>query len=319
MSNTKLVPPLVCVLLSTLFICPALVRGQDRVFSGPQAGEKTTPFKVIEINASADGKERDPITENKGAPTALVFLHGIERSLVPLLSVIEQYGADHKDRLNTEIVFLTGDRLAGEQRFKAAANSLRLRSRLGISVDGAEGPGNYGLNKECLMTFIVAKENKVTANFALIQPGIADAPKVIGALAQVIGDKGPPTAEALQARRQEQMGGRNRAAMAPGSAPMQREKAAAAPSDKPKEEFPGKPPTDEKLMGLLRQFIRPANDEAAVDRVLKEVEDYVKGDAGLRRQAIDGWTRVLHFGDRYGTAYARKQGQAAMEKWKRQK
>ena len=30
-------------------------------------------------------------------------------------------------------------------------------------------------------------------------------------------------------------------------------------------------------------------------------------------------TGRVHFGDRYGTAYARKQGQAALDKWKQQK
>jgi hypothetical protein len=57
----------------------------DRVFSGPQPGEKTTPLKLLELMGPAEGKERDPITENAGAATTLVFVHTIERSLVPLL------------------------------------------------------------------------------------------------------------------------------------------------------------------------------------------------------------------------------------------
>jgi hypothetical protein len=48
---------------------------------------------------------------------------------------------------------LFADRLAGEQRVKAAARPLQLQSRVG-SLDGVEGPGNYGLNKECMMTII---------------------------------------------------------------------------------------------------------------------------------------------------------------------
>lgn len=82
---------------------------------------------------------------------------------------------------------------------------------------------------------------------------------------------------------------------------------------KPKENFPGAVPTDEKLTGLLRQFIRPTNDDATVDRVLGEVKIYIKGDADLTQQAADGWTRVLHFGERYGTAYARKVGREFLD------
>ncbi len=81
---------------------------------------------------------------------------------------------------------------------KNASGSLKLQSRVGLSLDGAEGPGNYGLNKQCLMTIVVAKDNVVTANFALTQPGIADAPKVLEALAKVSGDATPPTSGAIE-------------------------------------------------------------------------------------------------------------------------
>ncbi len=86
---------------------------------------------------------------------------------------MDEYGAARTDRIRTEVVFLAADKIEGEQRVKASAGSLKLQSRIGLSPDGAEGPGNYGLNKTCLMTIIAARDNVVTANFALVQPGIA--------------------------------------------------------------------------------------------------------------------------------------------------
>lgn len=270
----------------------------DPVFSGPQPGEKTTPFKVLTIAGADDGKERDPIAENAGAPTAFVFIHQLERSLVPLLRVVEQYGVERRDRIKTEIVFLAADRLAGEERVRAAAGSLKLAARIGLSLDGAEGPGNYGLNRECLMTIVTAKDDRVVANIALVQPGIADAPNVVAALAKTCGDDNPPTVEALAAKQ-------------PGM-----ERGRAAMTEKPKDDFPGAVPSDAKLVGLLRQFIRPTNDDATVDRVLAEVKTHIKDNADLTKQAVDGWTRVLHFGDRYGTQYARKVGQEFLDQIK---
>ncbi|MBM3839351.1 MAG: hypothetical protein FJ398_15555 [Verrucomicrobia bacterium] len=314
MLKSLLLKVVALAMLSAVVTSTAILYAADPVFSGPQAGEKTTPFKVADFTASTEAKERDPITENHGAPTALVFLHGLERSMVPLMTTIDMYGADQKEKLKTEFIFLSADRLSGEQRLKAAASSLKLQSRRGVSLDGEEGPGNYGLNKECLMTIVVAKDNKVTANFALVQPGIADAPQVLSALAAACGDQAPPTVEALQARRGQRPGMADRRAMAAEGAAARGEK-----PEKPKEDFPGKPPTDAKLLGLLRRFIQPANDDVAVDQVLREVNEYIAPDAALRQQAIDGWTRVLHFKDRYGTAYARQQGQAALDKWKQQK
>lgn len=282
------------------------VRGAEPVFSGPQPGERTTGFKVMEITGDEAGQERDPIADNAGAPTALVFVHGIERSLVPLLRAVETYGASNQARLKTEIIFLAADRLAGEQRVKAATGSLKLRARVGLSPEGAEGPGNYGLNKDCLMTILGARSNVVVTNFALVQPGIADAPPVIAALAKLCGDPNPPTAEAILAQ-----AGAGRGAMV---ARGQTNRVAGKSADP----FPGAVPTDAKLQGLLRSFIRPTNDDARVDTVLAEVKALIKDNADLKRQAIDGWTRVLHFGDRYGTAYSRKVGAEFLETLKRE-
>ena len=271
-------------------------RAADAVFSGPQPGEKTSGFKVARIDGVATPTERDPIAENHGKPIALVFIHAIERSLVPLLRVVDEYGAQRKEHLRTEVIFLSGDRIEAENRIKAVKNSLRLKSNVGLSLDGVEGPGNYGLNKNCMMTIVVAKDNRVTGNFALVQPGIADGPKVLEALARVSGDTNTPTVEALLPKNNGEG--------------MRRQAPARAEARPPggKDPFPGAVPPDEKLQGLLRRFIRPTNDDATVDRVLEEVKAHIKDDAGLRKQAIDGWVRVLHFGDRYGTDYSRKVG-----------
>jgi hypothetical protein len=338
--------------------------GADAVFSGPQPGEKTTAFKVLDLVGPGAGKEREPIAENAGAPTALVFIHAIERSLVPLLRVIDQYGAVRKDQLKTEVIFLSADRLEGEQRVKAAAGSLQLQSRVGLSLDGAEGPGNYGLNKECMMTVVIARSNTVAANFALVQPGIADAPKVIAALARTCGDPNPPAVEQLSERAPARRGAdRQRTGSMQADDPsMKRGRAKpvdfskldlnseaglreavraliaevqglradvaelrgrgapdrgdATVNPQPKEDFPGAVPTDPKLNSLLRQFIRPTNDDATVDKLLAEVESYIKGNTDLTKQASDGWTRILHFGDHYGTAYARKVGRDFLDKLK---
>lgn len=293
-------------LLAVLMVATRPARAADAVFSGPQVGEKSTPFKVLEMTGPNQGKERDPVTENAGAPTALVFVSAIERSIVPLLRVVDQYGAERTNLLKTELVFLVGDRVAGEARVKAAATSLKLQTRVGLSLDGAEGPGNYGLNKECMMTILAARENIVTANFALVQPGIADAPKVIAALAKVCGDTNPPTVEQLSERQMARAGGGQRMARESGS----------RNSALPKEDFPGAVPDDARLNLLLRQCIRPTNDDAAVDKLFKEIEAHIQGNADLIRQASNGWVRVLHFGEHYGTPYSRKSGQAFLDKLK---
>jgi hypothetical protein len=131
-----------------------------------------------------------------------------------------------------------------------------------------------------------------------VQPGLADAPKIIAAIARVIGDTNPPAAEALRERR-----GAGNARMEPKEREM---------AGRPKGDLPGAAPTDDKLISLLRRFIQKSNEDATVDRILAEVEEYVRGNENLTRQAIDGWTRVLHL--KYGTEYAQKTGQTWLEK-----
>ncbi|MDZ4403283.1 hypothetical protein [Prosthecobacter sp.] len=282
------------------FIITLPLSAADPVFSGPQPGEATTAFKSVDIIGADAGKECDVITLNNGAPTVLVFVHGLERSMLPLMRAVDEYGGKFKDRLKTEFVFLAAERVGGMEKYAPALNSIKLKGRPTLSVDGAEGPGNYGLNKECLMTIIAAKDNKAQASFALVQPGIADAERVIGAIAKMIGDEKPPTVAEIAAAQ-----------------PQRGEMAQLPMAAKGKDPFPGAVPTDGKLQSMLRSYIRKENDDATIDRMLQEVREHIKDNADLKKQALDGWTRILHFKDRYGTPYAVKQGEAFLEELKK--
>ncbi|OAI57269.1 hypothetical protein AYO49_02465 [Verrucomicrobiaceae bacterium SCGC AG-212-N21] len=323
------------------------LHGADPIFSGPQIGEKTTGFQTLAIGGSADGTERDPVKDNAGAPTVIVFVHAIERSLIPLLRLVDEYGVQRGDRIKTEIVFLSADRIRGEQQVRGANGSLRLRAKVGLSLDGAEGPGNYGLNKDCMMTLVMARDNVVTANFGLVQPGISDAPAVIAALATTCGDEKPPTVAALTPEQPRARGmTATRGAAPPPRVPLDltkldysseaglrasvvalvaevealrrelaQQRGEGMASDVPRAPIPGAAPTDARLVDLLREFIRPTNDDATVDRVLTDVKGYIKDDAGLIQQTRDGWVRVLHLN--YGTAYARKTGREFLDTLKK--
>ena len=273
------------------------VWAQDAVFSGPQVGEKSPAFKAVGIWGPQAGKEHQ-VNPTSGAH-AVIFVHQIERSIVPLLGVIDQYCGEKKTQITGQVVFLSDDRVAAEQRLPLTSRAIRLQAPAALSLDGIEGPGAYGLNKKCMMTIVLSRDNKVAANFALTQPGIVDAPKVISAIAALIGDPKPPTAEELQTRR---------AALIGRDAPRRPN----ADPNAPKRQLPGAAPTDEKLIGMLRRFIQPTNTDADVDTVLKDVEAYVATVPDLRKQAINGWIRVLAIP--YGTPYAQKVGKTFVEK-----
>ena len=254
------------------------------------------------MRGTNSGRERIIIEENAGKPIALVFVHGIERSMAQILGLVDEYGDLRKEQLRTEFVFLTADKLASMQNLPVVAQSINLKSRMSLSVDGIEGPGNYGLNKECLMTVVIAISNKVTANFALVQPGAADGTRIIEAMAKVSGDEKPPTIEELRNRRSPANTAMNRPA-----APQRATNAANMAA----QNIPGAAPTDARLVALLRSFIQPMNSKEAVDQVLADVRAYIKESDDLKKQTVGGWVRVIYL--KYGTEYAREAGQKLVD------
>lgn len=322
---------------------------QETVYSGPQPGEKLPAFRTLRVVGVPAPQET---TINPGElPTVLVFWHGVERSALPLVRVVDQYGAERSGKLALHHIVLYNDRLEGEKRIPLVQQSLKLASPLTLSPDGLEGPGSYGLNKKCLLTILVGKGGKTTASFALVQPGIADAPNVLKAIAEAAGDPNPPTPAELEAKwmaARGGVGGRGRegaperpafdlntekglrdavAALQAEVAALKKElaelKGARTPQAPLRQPLPpqsavplpGAAPTDPQLLGLLRAFIQPTNSEMRVDEVLAEVATYIKGKPELEKQAYNGWIRVLHL--KYGTPYAHTAGQKFVDKLKK--
>ena len=177
---------------------PATVSAEDEVFSGPQPGEKLAAFKVQGVYDKAAGKEFAPLDEADGKPTMLVFVHKITRPGLGLVRGLTNYAKSQSETPSfSAVVWLDDDKAEAESFLNRARKSLNLQVPVGISIDGGEGPGAYGLNRNVELTILVANENKVVANFALVQPSMTDGVKIAGEFAKAIGKK-PPTADELQ-------------------------------------------------------------------------------------------------------------------------
>ncbi|QEF99296.1 hypothetical protein Mal15_33600 [Stieleria maiorica] len=182
--------------LATLHASPS--HADDPVFSGPQAGELLPPLKLRGVYDDASGKEFDPVAQADGKPILLVFVHKLTRPGLGLARGLTNYAKTLDEPPHeAAIVWLHDDQAEAEAYLTRARPSLNLQVPVGISVDGGEGPGAYGLNRNVELTVLVAKDNKVVANFALIQPSLTDGVKIAGEFAKALG-KAPPTAEELQ-------------------------------------------------------------------------------------------------------------------------
>jgi hypothetical protein len=190
-----------CRYLGSFVLCSAMLVGaaaDDAVFSGPQPGESLAPFKVLTVLGENSGREIDPVAAADGKPTLLVFVHKLTRPGMALTRGLTAYAKSQSAKgVVSGVIWLDDDQAKAEAYLKRASGSLKFVVPVGVSVDGGEGPGAYGLNRNVELTILVAKDNQVTANFALVQPSVTEAPMIAAALAKLI-DQPSPTADEIQ-------------------------------------------------------------------------------------------------------------------------
>ena len=255
---------------------------QKSPFSGPQPGERIEPFKVLVVNGPEAGKEVDYLSDYGDAPVLLIFLHQLDRNVAAMLRPCERFARERASAgLKSLIVYLAPDKIEGERRMRAVVKSLNLEVPVGVALEGVEGPGSYGLNREVAVTALVAKERKVTANFAIIQPGTVDAPRVMTAAARHVGGR-VPTAEEIQAELTKGSG-RAVVTMSGGTAE----------------------PDPPEMVTMLSSLIQLSNTNERVDQVVGELRTWAGSDAKRRAAIAQKMTVIIPL--KYGTEYAQTQ------------
>lgn len=193
---------------------PEVQAERDRIFSGPQPGEKVAPFKVLRFkDGTAD--EVEIVKEGKGT-TLICFVHKLspDDRILYGLPLVDFYTSRQKD-LSSHYVLLSDDRAKMLKMLGAWSRaSLFKASEVSLSVDGVEGPGFYGLNRQIAMTVLVAKDGKVVKNMALAAPNGKDLESIMVAVAETL-DKPKPTLaqvqQELRAERQKELDKRMKA------------------------------------------------------------------------------------------------------------
>jgi hypothetical protein len=256
---------------------------KDKVFSGPQAGEKMPSFKVKGYFEPDAGKELDFIKKADGKPIVLVFVHDLNRMSLGMTRFLTTYTASRaKDGLHTGVVWLADDVTEAENTLNRVSQALAKDAPLGISMHGKEGPGSYGLNRTMQLTILVGKEGKVTANFALVQPSLqVDLPKIVDEIIKVAGGKAP-TLEELTGMIE-------------------------------RKDAPKKTGQDPKVRTLLAPVIKLDAKPEDVEKAAKAVEEYAAKNEAFRKEIGRIGNTIINGGklDNYGTAKA----QEYLKKW----
>jgi hypothetical protein len=280
---------------------------QDVKFSGPQKGEKTPGFKVFDVGSRQDV---DYVADGKGAPTLLVFIHELTRPGAALMRALDEHGQIKQARgLRTRFVSLSEDRDGAERHLPNVVKSINLKCPLGISLDGKEGPGAYGLNREVMLTILVARDDKVAANFAIVSPNETDAPKIKAAVDEILRVAGPaPTGSPDELREQVMKLQEELAALREELAALKLKLEQVA-RPQPRRGEMERPKEDEQLVNHCRRLIQQRASQEQLDAAVKDIEAYIGTNDDLRKQYVGILTRVLDlkYGNETGQATMRKQ------------
>ena len=185
------------VILAT---CATAVIGSDEsspVFSGPQFGEKLPALRVTLAYGKEARQTVDLVERAAGRPSLLVIVNGANRPAARLTRALMNFAEMHKENLFAGVAYLDSDQAAAMTQLEQAVSWWQVQPPVGVSVDGAEGPGSYGLNRNVNVTVLVANNGVVTSNFALVQPSETDAIKILEGVVSLVGGRVPGNSEVL--------------------------------------------------------------------------------------------------------------------------
>jgi hypothetical protein len=148
--------------------------------SGPPAGRALTELKVVGVAGPRKGQQYDAAADLHTGPAAILFVHDpLERRIVPVVRAFDQECARLLVLgLHSCCVRLCADRTQAEQHTPLVVQSLRMRDPMLVSTDGAEGPGNYALNRKVSLTLVLCRDGVVLESLAYTDTGQNDVPQL---------------------------------------------------------------------------------------------------------------------------------------------
>lgn len=161
-------------------IAPSVVQAQ--VASGPAAGTKVEPLKVVIAAGENVGKETDVAEDRKGKPTVFVFVQADkwDRPVARFLRTLDVDLAKDRTEVKIIAVWLTGDVMKSRDYLPKAQESLKLsQTTWSVHPGDKGGPAGWGINVDAHLTAIVVQDNKVTASFGYRSINETDVPAVI--------------------------------------------------------------------------------------------------------------------------------------------
>lgn len=292
-----------------LGVVNAADKSSDAIFSGPQPGENVPSLPAEILFGERLGQTIDLTKEAGDKPSVIFFVHQLTRPGFGLMKTITEFAAQRsleqsqgkteaasrepnrsgesgsQPKMAVSVVFLTADKT---ETVRWAATIQRLFTdsiNYAVSLDGIEGPGAYGLNRNVTLTVLICDKQKVVSNFALLQPQLqADGQQMIDAIVKVTGGGAVPTLASITAARRGMM-----------------QRPPAKGSD-------GEAEVDPALRSKFRALLAKNTTEEEVRRRARDLETYLEENPESKKEIIQMLNRIFRTGklEDYGTREAQE-------------
>jgi hypothetical protein len=151
------------------------------VDSGPSAGSKIEPLKVLVATGDSAGKELDFAVQRKDKPTIFAFVQGdkFDRPVARFLKTLDDELTKKRDDVHIVAVWLTDDKDKAKERLPAVQESLKLaQTTFAIFPGDKNGPQGWSVNSDAHITAVVVHDNKVEASIGFVSVNETDVPAV---------------------------------------------------------------------------------------------------------------------------------------------
>jgi hypothetical protein len=160
-------------------LMPSVVQAQA---SGPSAGSKMEPLKVLIATGGDAGQEVDVVASRNGKPTVYLFVQAEtwDRPVARFIKTLDQ--ELNKDRKEVAIfaVWLTDDVEKTKEYLPKADESMKLaQTTLAAYRGDKNGPPAWSIQPGAHLTVVVAAEGRVVASFGYRSVNETNVPEVL--------------------------------------------------------------------------------------------------------------------------------------------
>ena len=163
------------VVFGATLLCPA-----REVFSGPRKGAKLPALKVHDCTGENKGKTVDHTEKisDKLAVVVLVSREKFSRPINRFMKSLDEKVSGENKHIPAVAVFFSEEDEKTREFLQRVQTSVNYETMILTSYKGKDGPKDWNINPDVLLTVVLAKEGKVLTTFAFNSVNEADVPEV---------------------------------------------------------------------------------------------------------------------------------------------